>query len=125
MTSNDGCLRHRQPRRKAIRFQLAGQSLLITGLPLLRRILGQGSPLIEAGLIDPDGLKAAVTELENGPRTEDPWSKLVEVITLDQRHGRSFPEPRTEPRRQVKPLGLTRQHVRCSSRTRAKPWAWL
>jgi hypothetical protein len=27
-------------------------------------ILGQGSPLIEAGLIDPDGLKAAVTELE-------------------------------------------------------------
>ncbi len=41
--------------------ELAGQSLLITGLPLLRRILGQGSPLIEAGLIDPDGLKAAVT----------------------------------------------------------------
>ena len=64
--------------------ELAGQSLLITGLPLLRRILGQGSPLIEAGLIDPDGLKAAVTELENGPYTEDPWSKLVEVITLDQ-----------------------------------------
>ena len=52
-------------------------------LPLLRRILGQGS-LIEAGLIDPDGLKAAVTELENGPYTEDPGSKLVEVITLDQ-----------------------------------------
>jgi hypothetical protein len=47
--------------------ELAGQSLLITWLPLLRRILGQGSPLIEtglieAGLIDPDGLKAAVTE---------------------------------------------------------------
>jgi hypothetical protein len=34
---------------------------------LLRRILGQGSPLIEAGLIDPDGLKAAVTELETAP----------------------------------------------------------
>ena len=100
MTSNDGCPQHRQPRRKAIRFQPwprpasiedvisakepTGQSLLITGLPLLRRILGQGS-LIEAGLIDPDGLKAAVTELlENGPHTEDPWSKLVEVITLDQ-----------------------------------------
>jgi len=33
--------------------------------------------------IDPDGLKAAVTELETGPYTEDPWSKLVEVITLD------------------------------------------
>jgi asparagine synthase (glutamine-hydrolysing) len=64
--------------------ELAGQSLLITGLPLLRRILGRGSPLIEAGLIDPDGLKAAVAELENGPYTEDPWWKLVEVITLDQ-----------------------------------------
>jgi hypothetical protein len=37
-----------------------------------------------AGLIDPNGLKAAVTELENGPYTGDPWSKLVEVITLDQ-----------------------------------------
>jgi hypothetical protein len=43
-----------------------------------------GSPLIEAGLLDPDGLKTAVTELENGPYSEDPWSKLVEVITLDQ-----------------------------------------
>jgi hypothetical protein len=29
-------------------------------------------------------LKAAVTELENSPYSEDPWSKLVEVITLDQ-----------------------------------------
>jgi hypothetical protein len=50
LTSNDGCPQHRQPR-----------------LPLLRCILGQGSPLIEAGLIDPDGLKAAVTELEMAP----------------------------------------------------------
>ncbi len=35
-------------------------------------------------LIDPDGLKAAVTKLENGPYAEDPWSKLVEVIMLGQ-----------------------------------------
>jgi hypothetical protein len=48
---------------------------------LLRRILDQGSLLTEAGLI---GLKTAVTELEAGPYSEDPWSKLVEVITLDQ-----------------------------------------
>ena len=34
--------------------------------------------------LDADGLKAAVTELETGPYSEDPWSKLVEVITLDQ-----------------------------------------
>ena len=64
--------------------ELVGQSLLANGLPLLRMFLDRGSPLIEAGLIDPDGLKAAVTELENGPYSEDPWSKLVEVITLDQ-----------------------------------------
>jgi asparagine synthase (glutamine-hydrolysing) len=50
----------------------------------LHRILDQGSPLIEARLIDPDGLKAAVTQLGNGPYSEDPRSKLVEVITLDQ-----------------------------------------
>ena len=47
-------------------------------------ILAVSTPLIEAGLLDPDGLKAAVTELENGSYSEDPWSKLVEVITLDQ-----------------------------------------
>jgi hypothetical protein len=41
-------------------------------------------PLVMAFLVGPDGLKAAVTELENGPYGEDPWSKLVEVITLDQ-----------------------------------------
>ncbi|MGH3187754.1 MAG: hypothetical protein ACRDPY_25470 [Streptosporangiaceae bacterium] len=40
--------------------------------------------LIEAGLLDPDGLKAAVTELETGPYREDPWSRLVEAITPDQ-----------------------------------------
>ena len=57
--------------------------LLVNGLPLLRRILAQGSPLIEAGLIAPDGLKAAVIELATGLHSEDPWSKLVEVITLD------------------------------------------
>jgi hypothetical protein len=38
----------------------------------------------DRGRADRPGLKAAVTELENGPYTEDSWSKLVEVITLDQ-----------------------------------------
>lgn len=49
-----------------------------------RRILSQGSPLMEAEVHRPGGLKAAVTKLGNGPSAEDPWSKLVEVITLDQ-----------------------------------------
>ena len=74
----------RNPRVRESFAELVGQSLLANGLLLLRRILDQGSPLIEAGLIDPDGLKAALAGLEDGPYTEDPWSKLVEVITLDQ-----------------------------------------
>jgi hypothetical protein len=78
--SEDAC----NPRVRESFAELVGQSLLANGLPLLQRILDQGSPLIEAGLLDPDGLKAAVTQLENGPYSEDPWSKLVEVITLDQ-----------------------------------------
>lgn len=78
--SQDAC----NPRVRESSAELVEQSLLANGLPRLRRILGQGSPLIEAGLIDPDGLKTAVAELENGPYAEDPWSKLVEVITLDQ-----------------------------------------
>ena len=78
--SEDAC----NPRVRESFAELVGQSLIANGLPLLHRILDQGSPLIEAGLLDPDGLKAAVTELENGPYSEDPWSKLVEVITLDQ-----------------------------------------
>jgi len=78
--SEDAC----NPRARESFAELVEESLLVNGLPLLRRILNQGSPLIEAGLLDPDGLKAAVTELETGPYSEDPWSKLVEVITLDQ-----------------------------------------
>ena len=78
--TDDAC----NPRVRESFAELVEQSLLANGLPLLQRILDQGSPLIEAGLIDPDGLKAALVELEDGPYSEDPWSKLVEVITLDQ-----------------------------------------
>ena len=78
--SDDAC----NPRVRESFAELVGQSLIANGLPLLHRILDQGSPLIDAGLLDPDGLKASVIELENGPYSETPWSKLVEVITLDQ-----------------------------------------
>jgi hypothetical protein len=43
--SEDACNPHAQESFA----ELVGQSLLITGLPLLRRILDRGSPLIEAG----------------------------------------------------------------------------
>lgn len=78
--SKDAC----NPRVRESFAELVGQSLLANGLPLLQRILDRGSPLIDAGLLDPDGLNAALAELEDGPYSEDPWSKLVEVITLDQ-----------------------------------------
>ncbi|MEV5710536.1 hypothetical protein [Actinoallomurus sp. NPDC052274] len=56
----------------------------MNGLPILWRILAEGSPLIEADLLDPDGLKVLVGELEDGRYREEYHSKLVEVITLDQ-----------------------------------------
>jgi hypothetical protein len=66
-----------QPRARESFAELVEQSLLANGLSLLRRILDQGSPLIEAGLIDPDGLKAAGTDLSDGPYREDPWFDVM------------------------------------------------
>lgn len=69
--SEDAC----NPRVRESFAELVEQSLLVNGLALLHRILDDGSPLIEAGLLDPDGLKAAVTELETGltVRTSRAW----------------------------------------------------
>ncbi|WP_344943303.1 hypothetical protein [Actinomadura miaoliensis] len=64
--------------------ELVEESMTVHGLPLLQRLLDEGSPLIEAGLVDPDGLAGAVQEVANGFYKEEPHSKLVEVITLDQ-----------------------------------------
>jgi len=61
--SEDAC----NPKVRESFAELVEQSLLVNGLPLLRCILDQGSPLIEAGLLDPDGLKAAVTDMQTGP----------------------------------------------------------
>ncbi|MGI5171713.1 asparagine synthase [Spirillospora sp. CA-253888] len=77
--SDDAC----NPRHRESFAELVEQSLAMHGLPLLRRVLAEGSPLIEAGLLDPDGLKTAVEDLDSGPYREEPHSKLVEVITLD------------------------------------------
>ncbi|MFD0899083.1 asparagine synthase [Actinomadura sediminis] len=78
--SHDAC----NPERRESFAELVEESLGVNGLPLLRRILNEGSPLIEAGLLDPDGLKTTVAALETEPYHEEPHSKLVEVITLDQ-----------------------------------------
>jgi asparagine synthase (glutamine-hydrolysing) len=78
--SEDAC----NPKERESFAELVADSLAVNGLPLLHDILLDGSPLIEAGLLDPDGLKAAVADLETSPYREDPHSKLVEVITLHQ-----------------------------------------
>ncbi|WP_143220872.1 asparagine synthase [Actinomadura sp. CNU-125] len=78
--SHDAC----NPERRESFAELVEESLIVNGLPLLRRILNEGSPLIEAGLLDPDGLKAAVAALETELYHEEPHSKLVEVLTLDR-----------------------------------------
>ncbi|WP_329521062.1 asparagine synthase [Spirillospora sp. NBC_01491] len=77
--SHDAC----NPTERESFAELVQESLVVNGLPLLRRILRQGSPLIEAGLLDPDGLKTMTDALEREAYQEEPHSKLVEVITLD------------------------------------------
>lgn len=83
--SDDVC----NPRQRESFAELVEESLILNGLPLLRGIVKDGSPLIEEGFIDPDGLTAAVDELEAGLYSEEHHSKLVEVITLD-RAARAF-----------------------------------
>ncbi|WP_119726382.1 asparagine synthetase B family protein [Thermomonospora amylolytica] len=78
--SEDAC----NPKVRESFAELVEESMITHGVPLLRRILREGSPLVEAGLIDPDGLARTVKELQDGSYREDPHSKLVEVITLDQ-----------------------------------------
>ncbi|RFU41936.1 asparagine synthase [Actinomadura logoneensis] len=77
--SEDAC----NPKARESFAELVEESLMLHGIPLLRRILDEGSPLIEDGFLDPDGLKGMVAALESETYREDTHSKLVEVITLD------------------------------------------
>jgi hypothetical protein len=64
--------------------ELVHVSLIRHGTALLRRILTDGSPLLDEGLLDADGLAAAIEETEDGGRYEYlHHSKLLEVIHLD------------------------------------------
>ncbi|MDL4812775.1 asparagine synthase [Actinomadura opuntiae] len=78
--SHDAC----NPELRESFAELVEESLRVNGLPLLHRILQDGSPLIEEGLVDPDGLKTAAAELDGTAYQEHFHSKLLEVITLDQ-----------------------------------------
>jgi asparagine synthase (glutamine-hydrolysing) len=61
---------------------LVQHALITYGLPLLRQLLDHGSPLIEAGLISPDGLRRTLTELTCQPYDEEFHAKLLQVIDL-------------------------------------------
>jgi len=63
-------------------FRLVELSLKTYGIPLLVKMLADGSPLIEAGLVDPDGLKMSIAEIEEQPWDEEFHAKLLQVADM-------------------------------------------
>ncbi len=61
---------------------LVEDSLKAYGVPLLERMLADGSPLFDAGLVDPDGLKATISEIQEKPWSEEFHAKLLQVADL-------------------------------------------
>lgn len=61
---------------------LVEQSLRTYGVPLMRRMLAQGSPLFDAALVDPDGLRATLEEVTSQPYDEEFHAKLLQVVDL-------------------------------------------
>ncbi|MDX3851106.1 hypothetical protein [Streptomyces sp. AK02-01A] len=59
-----------------------GVDTITYGVPLLNGILRDGSPLIDAGLIDADGLRRTLGELTAQPYDEEFHAKLLQVIDL-------------------------------------------
>lgn len=53
------------------------------GLPLIRRMLTAGSPLIDHGLVDPDGLSAVHARLAAGGEFRDRETELYGMIATD------------------------------------------
>lgn len=60
---------------------LVEDSLKTYGVPILDRMLDGGSPLFD-GLVDPDGLKATITEVGRTPWDEEFHAKLLQVVDL-------------------------------------------
>lgn len=61
---------------------LVEHSLRTYGIPLLERMLADGSPLFDAGLVDPDGLKATISEIREQPWSEEFHAKLLQVADM-------------------------------------------
>ncbi|MFJ6020081.1 hypothetical protein ACIQFP_12085, partial [Nocardiopsis alba] len=49
---------------------------------LFARMLSEGSPLFDEGLVDPDGLRAGVDRLAPGRYVEERDAKILEVLSL-------------------------------------------
>ncbi|MFC4048276.1 asparagine synthase-related protein [Actinomadura syzygii] len=61
---------------------LVEHSLKTYGIPILENALADGSPLFDAGLVDPDVLKSTISEIEHQPYDEEFHAKLLQVIDL-------------------------------------------
>lgn len=49
---------------------------------LFARMLAEGSPLFEEGLVDPDGLRTGIDRLVPGRYVEERDAKILEVLSL-------------------------------------------
>jgi hypothetical protein len=53
------------------------------GLPLIRRMLTAGSPLIDQGFVNPDGLSAVHARLAAGGEFQERETELCGMIVMD------------------------------------------
>ncbi|MCX5205709.1 hypothetical protein OG897_30185 [Streptomyces sp. NBC_00237] len=71
-----------QSRTRESFAEVVQHALTTEARPLFDVILKDGSPLFEAGLIDPDGLRGGLRQLDAGPYREDGDAQLLEVVDL-------------------------------------------
>ncbi|MBB5933845.1 asparagine synthase-related protein [Streptomyces zagrosensis] len=71
-----------QSRTRESFAEVVQHALTTEARPLFDAILKDGSPLFEEGLIDPDGLRDGLRQLDSGPYREDGDAQLLEVIDL-------------------------------------------
>ncbi|MDT0451885.1 asparagine synthase [Streptomyces hesseae] len=62
--------------------EVVQHALKTHGRPLFARMLHEGSPLFDHGLVKPDGLRKAVRRLSEGTYREDGDAQLLQVIDL-------------------------------------------
>ncbi|ARQ70263.1 asparagine synthase [Streptomyces marincola] len=62
--------------------EVVQHTLTTIASPLFAKMLHDGSPLFDEKLVDPDGLRAAVRQLAEGPYREDGDAQLLEVLDL-------------------------------------------